>query len=265
MEFVDIGVNLTSKRFDRDRDQVLERARQAGVTRMVLTGTSVASSIEALGFARDRDGLFATCGCHPHEASDFGHNDITAIETLAREDRMVAIGECGLDFNRNFSPPEIQIAVFDQHLQLASRLQLPLFIHERDAAQTMVSMLRDNQQALPNAVIHCFTGSLDELEIYVAMGLYIGITGWICDERRGLHLREAVRRIPLDRLLLETDAPWLTPRDLKPKPKDGRNEPAFLPHIAQEIANCRGETLTELAAATTANARTFFGLDEARS
>jgi TatD DNase family protein len=172
---------------------------------------------------------------------------------------VVAIGETGLDFNRNFSPPDRQIVSFEQHLELACRLKMPLFLHERDAHSTQLEILKPWESRV-TGVIHCFTGSLTALTNYLDMGFYVGITGWVCDERRGADLQSIIRHIPLDRLLVETDAPYLLPRTLRPRPKDGRNEPAFLPEVVQGIAAHTAYSYEEIARATTENAATLFGL-----
>ena len=173
---------------------------------------------------------------------------------------MVAIGECGLDFNRNYSPHPDQEKWFISQIELALELGRPLFLHSRDAHPRFAQILRHHR--VTRAVAHCFTGEKEELHAYLDLGLYIGITGWICDERRGTHLLQLVRDIPADRLLLETDSPYLTPRDMRPQPKSRRNEPAFLPHIARTVARALGRPLEEVAAQTTRNARTLFGIRE---
>ncbi len=260
LQFIDIGVNLTSKRFDKDREQVLERALANGVEAIIITGTNARESKQALTLAQQYEHCYATAGCHPHDAERMSPDDFESIKALHKESKVVAVGECGLDFNRNFSTPESQIRVFKQQLEMACDLQKPLFLHERDASDTMLELLQEYQGELPSAVIHCFTGSEQALEQYLEFGLYIGVTGWICDERRGQELAGMVHRIPDNRLMLETDAPWLTPRDLRPKPKDGRNEPMLLPHIAQKVADCRQQSIEHLAEITYKNAQTFFNL-----
>ncbi len=256
---IDIGLNLGNKRFAKDRDAVVDAALAAGVEAMVLTGTSEAESDLALELARARPGvLYATAGVHPHDAKSCGPDTIAHLRALAAAPEVVAVGECGLDYNRDFSPRPVQDRWFEAQIELACELGLPLFLHERDAHERFCALLEPHRERLPAAVIHCFTGTRAELERYLALDLHVGITGWICDERRGLHLRELVPLIPLERLMLETDAPYLTPRDLRPKPR--RNEPRFLPHILRAVATCRGMEPDALAAATTRTARGFFGI-----
>lgn len=257
MELVDIGINLGHRSFAADRAAVVARAVAAGVTRMVVTGTSVAASRAALELARAHPGrLWATAGVHPHDAGRCDAGTLVALRELAAAPEVVAIGECGLDFNRDFSPRPAQEDWFKRQVELAIALEMPLFLHERDAADRFLAVLDACGPAPERVIVHCFTGDAATLREYVRRGYYVGITGWICDERRGQHLRTLVREIPKDRLLLETDAPFLAPRDVRPRVE--RNEPRLLPHIAGVVAACRGEPLAELAAATTANALRVF-------
>ena len=262
MQLVDIGANLTHSSFREDVDAVVERARQAGVGEIIFTGTSVEESRAAAALA-ERFGFHSTVGVHPHHARDNGPATIPALRELAKHPRVVAIGECGLDFNRNYSPHPDQEKWFVAQVELGIELRKPLFLHSRDAFPRFSQIISSLKPE--TAVAHCFTGSGEELRAYLDLGLYIGITGWICDERRGAHLLELVREIPRERLLLETDAPYLTPRDLHPQPKARRNEPAFLPHIARTVARALNRPVEEIAAETTSNARRLFGLNEPRT
>ena len=260
---IDIGVNLTSSQFDKDREAVLERAHAAGVTGLILTGTSLTESRAVAELAAERPGFcYATAGVHPHDAKTFDDTTLNELRELATQPQVVAIGECGLDFNRDFSPRPRQEAAFEAQLALAAELQLPVFMHCRDAHERFMAILSPWRDRLPAAVLHCFTGTEDELNDCLALDLHIGITGWICDERRGRELQRLVSLIPPERLMMETDSPYLIPRDLSPRPASRRNEPAYLPHIAGRIAACRGEHTAELIAATTATSRRFFQLQE---
>ena len=252
---IDVGANLTHSSFRDDLEAVVARARGAGVSTLIVTGTSVEESREAAKIA-ERFDLHSTAGIHPHHAKDFSNTD--ELKSIAAHPRVVAIGECGLDFNRNYSPHPAQEDCFTAQIELGLSLQKPLFFHSRDAHPRFSQIVKSMK--VEKAVAHCFTGERDELRSYLDLGLYVGITGWICDERRGRHLLELVREIPRDRLLLETDAPYLTPRDMKPQPKARRNEPAFLPHILKTVARALGREPEEVAAETTRNARTLFGL-----
>ena len=262
MELVDIGANLSHDSFRHDLPQVLERARAAGVAQMIVTGASEIESQAAHDIASLHPGvLFATAGVHPHLAREWSDEAAAVIRELAQSPVVVAVGEAGLDFNRDFSPRPIQESVFAAQLEIAVELGMPVFMHERDAHDRFVAILGEYRTQLGPAVIHCFTGEAPELERYLELDLHVGITGWICDERRGTHLRELVSRIPLERLMLETDSPYLLPRDLIPRPKGRRNEPMHLAHILETVAACRGIDLTELADATTRTVRAFFDLD----
>ncbi|MDF3011643.1 MAG: preprotein translocase subunit TatD [Burkholderiales bacterium] len=259
---IDIGANLTHASFRDDVAEVVARARQAGVESIIITGTTVGDSLHASMLA-DEHGLYATAGVHPHHARECDAHTIDRLKEAARHARVVAIGECGLDFNRNYSPHPDQEKWFVAQLELGMALGKPLFLHSRDAHPRFSEILRTFRPE--KAVAHCFTGEKDELHAYLELGLYIGITGWICDERRGTHLLKLVRDIPRERLLLETDSPYLVPRDLKPQPKARRNEPAFLPHILRAVARALGRPEEEIAAETTRNAKRFFDLDEPRA
>jgi len=258
---VDIGINLTHGSFDGDREAVIERAARVGVAPLVVTGASMEGSAAAAQLARTFPGrLFATAGVHPHHARALCAQDEDAYRRVLGQAEVVAAGECGLDYYRNLSPREDQCRAFAWQLQWSAASNKPLFLHQRDAHQDFMAILREHRRCPIQGVAHCFTGGERELEDCLEAGLHIGITGWICDERRGLHLRELVARIPRGRLLLETDGPYLLPRDLQPVPPSRRNEPAFLPHIAARVAQCRGESLQECAAHTTAAARALFAL-----
>jgi TatD DNase family protein len=260
---VDIGLNLAHDSFDRDRETVVANAVAAGVHHMVITGSTLASTRAAIELVRtDPRRYRATAGIHPHHAREFADSDVPALRELLLAPEVGAAGECGLDYFRNFSTHADQERVFRLQLQLAADTGKPVFLHQRDGHDAFISILRDYLPRLSGGVAHCFTGDERELRGCLDMGLSIGITGWICDERRGGHLRELVRLIPLDRLMIETDAPYLLPRDLDPKPAHRRNEPKFLPHILRSIAACRGEQADAVAAATTANALRFFGFQD---
>jgi TatD DNase family protein len=262
---IDIGANLGNKAFREDLDAVLARAHDAGVEAIVATGTSVAGSQRAWEIAERRrersPRLFATAGIHPHDASHYGPDAHVALRELCARPEVVAVGECGLDFDRNFSPRDAQLRGFEAQLELAAELAMPVFLHERAAHADFAAILEKYRARIPRAVVHCFTGSGEELARYLDLDLHVGITGWICDERRGTHLRELVGRIPKDRLMIETDAPFILPRDLRPKPRSNRNEPALLAHVLRTVAAARGESADELARTTTETARGFFALD----
>jgi TatD DNase family protein len=278
MGFIDIGVNLMHQAFDRDREGVLQAAGDAGVSGVVITGGSEQGSRDAARYAVEYNAahpggpvrLYATAGVHPHGAAAWGPGTGEALRNLAGgigpgKERIVrAIGECGLDYNRDFSPRDIQRKRFEEQIALAVDLKLPLFLHERDAFSDFSAILENSRSGISAMVAHCFTGTERELARYLDLGCYIGLTGWICDERRGGHLAGLVGKIPPDRLLIETDAPYLIPRDLPKKPaRSGRNEPRYLPHIAAVIAGHLRRPVEELAVQWEENTRRFFGLEGA--
>jgi len=261
MNLIDIGVNFTNRKFAKDLPQVIECAKQAGVGKMVVTGTSVHGSKRAAEIAdRYPNVLFSTAGVHPHDAKDCDTKTIETLGNLANKKQVVAIGECGLDYNRDFSPREVQRKWFAAQVELACKLQMPLFLHEREAHEDFVDILEDYAEDLPKAVVHCFTGTAHELERYLQMDFYIGLTGWISDERRGKHLWKIVDKIPLNRLMLETDSPFLLPRNMNSRPKNGRNEPSFLSFVARSVAKSFRKTEEEIALASTATAEEFFAI-----
>ena len=261
MHLIDIGANLGHESFRPDFDAVLERARAHGVAEIVVTGASAGGSRAARELARAHPGsLHATAGVHPHHAHEYDDATDALLRELARLPEVKAVGETGLDYFRDFSPRPAQRAAFERQLAIAIDSGKPLFLHQRDAHADFIACMDAVRGRIGPAVVHCFTGERAELEDYLARDFHIGITGWICDERRGAHLRELVGLIPADRLLIETDAPYLLPRDLVPRPAHRRNEPMYLAHVCAAVAAARGEPVEQTAALTTANARRFFGL-----
>jgi TatD DNase family protein len=228
---------------------------------MIVTGASREHSPLALDLARQHPGtLFATAGVHPHHAIEYTAECDAELRALLAHAEVVAVGECGLDYFRDLSPRPAQRRAFERQLQIAVDTGKPLFLHQRDAHADFMALMKNFEGRIGPAVVHCFTGSDAELDDYLAAGWHVGITGWLCDERRGLHLRELVRRIPADRLMIETDAPYLLPRTVRPQPSHRRNEPMYLAHIVEELARDRGEDVAVTAAATCATAQTFFRL-----
>eukprot|EP00004_Rigifila_ramosa_P017324 TRINITY_DN4205_c0_g1_i2.p1 TRINITY_DN4205_c0_g1~~TRINITY_DN4205_c0_g1_i2.p1 ORF type:complete len:304 (-),score=52.53 TRINITY_DN4205_c0_g1_i2:24-935(-) len=262
---VDIGANMLHSRLS-DSESLLRRCVEANVTTVLITGTSIRDSQGAQRFLRGPGSakppgvaLFATAGVHPHTAKTFNAASLGILKTLMQDPLFVAVGECGLDFDRDFSPRDVQEAVFRSHIELAVALQKPMFLHERNAHQRFLSIWREFAHP-PQAVVHCFTGNAEELQTYLDMGFYIGLTGFICDDRRAAHLLPHLSKIPLDRLMIETDAPFMLPKNMPGAASLSRNEPAFLPHVAERLARARGISVEELCAATTATARRFFRL-----
>lgn len=261
MTMIDIGANLAHESFDDDRHAVLERAAEAGVTRCIVTGSDLSSNRAAIDLAGAHPGrCFATAGLHPHHASDWNEELATLMGESAAAGYIVAIGETGLDYFRDISPRDVQQRVFAEQLAIAAEHDMPVFLHQRDAHADFIAILREHLPQLPRAVVHCFTDGRDVLADYLAEDLYVGVTGWICDERRGADLYEAAADIPDDRVMIETDCPYLMPRTIRPRPKTRRNEPANLPWVRDSVAAARGVAPEHVAQLTTANAERFFAL-----
>ena len=261
-KYIDIGVNLTGSSFKKDIPQVIERAQYAGVSQMVVTGTDSKHSEHAIRLAEQYGSVcYATVGLHPHHASDYSSSLDSELREMLGHESVVAVGECGLDFNRNFSTRQEQVRAFEAQLEMAIDLQKPVFLHQRDAHEDFVAMIKSCRSDLGKLVAHCFTGSIEQVNDFVILDMYIGVTGWICDERRAESLQQAVKHIPLDRIMLETDAPYLLPRDMLKKPVEkNRNEPCYLPHIARAVANYMDIEEERLTAAAYDNSREFFKL-----
>ena len=258
MFLIDIGVNLMNPTFNKDRQSVIEAAQKAGVKKLLITSIDIENSITVAAFAKDNSCYKATAGMHPHYARNWNKEAAVQLRELLPLDAVVAVGECGLDYNRNYSPPLDQRLCFEEQLALAQEFQKPVFLHERDAFDDFYSILKQYRSRLPGAVVHCFTGTASQLDAYLALDCYIGITGWVCDERRGSGLIPLIKQIPADRLLLETDAPYMFPRNIPYHVKKGRNEPAFLIYIANFIAEITGKEPEQIAEETSANSERLF-------
>lgn len=256
--FIDIGINLTNKQFHNEKEEIINRALDNGVEQMILTGTSVRGSKESAAIAEDYpEILFSTAGIHPHDAKFFTNESIDELRKLLKQDHVVSVGECGLDFDRDFSPRPVQEKCYRAQLELSIEVNKPLFLHERSAFKRFNEITEEYISKLPNAVVHCFTGTLHEAKIYLDKGFYLGFTGAVSDQNRFKHLEEVVKYIPLDRMMIETDAPFMLPKNM-PKMPNRRNEPGFLPYVAQTIANLKKLSISEVANETTKVARNFF-------
>jgi len=261
MSWCDIGVNFTDKRLSFE--PVFERALAADVKQIIITGTSLKKSQQTIHLAQQYPNhLSTTVGVHPHDASQFNVETINNLKALAQSNHVVAIGECGLDFNRNLSTPDEQLFAFEQQLKLASELGLPVFLHERDAFEAQIELLKKYRKALKGGVVHCFTGNIEQMERYLDLDLYIGITGWVCDLKRGEALRDAIKSLPINRILLETDAPYLRPKGLANNRKvdNGNNEPAYLPFVAAEVAYLMATDIKTLQLASQENTQALFNI-----
>lgn len=257
---IDICCNLTHPALNSQLTDILERARQAGVRTMIIPGSDVEDSAAALKLVTQyTNSLWACVGVHPHHATQWDDSSYDTLKRLATNFKVLAIGETGLDYYRNLSTPKTQQFVFEKQIELAIDTGLPLFMHQRDAHEDFINILRPYRKHITNAVVHCFTGNRTMLEDYLDIDLYIGITGWICDERRAKDLRNAITAIPEHRLMLETDAPYLIPRSLGKRFYSKPNEPSFLPHIALHIAQRRNVEINDLISQTVNNSCNFYG------
>ncbi|MBC8227619.1 MAG: TatD family hydrolase [Gammaproteobacteria bacterium] len=260
IEFIDIGANLTHESFDQDREQVLENAIAAGLYKIIITATSVDETNRAIECTDINPSLlWATAGVHPHNAKNTSDNFIEELEKLSMHNKVIAIGECGLDYCRNFSTTEKQRAVFEKQIKLSLKTGLPLFLHQRDAHEDFITMLKEQSVDEIKGVTHCFTGDKGQLRDHLDLGLYIGITGWVCDPRRNQDLLESIKYLPMDRLLIETDAPYLMPKELEKKLKTRRNEPKYIREIAEFISNQKGIEVEDLANIAKNNTENLFG------
>ena len=259
-QFFDIGANLTHESFQKDLDKVLNESNQAGVKRLSITGSCLEDSIIASEIADQYSQMcVSTAGIHPHNAKEYSPEMFKEIKDLLTKEQVKCIGETGLDFNRNFSSPDDQQKSFEAHLELSIDINKPLFLHERDAHEKFVEIILPYINLIPKGVVHCFTGDEGALLKYIEMGFFIGITGWLCDERRGKHLEELIPLIPLEKLLIETDSPYLLPRDMG-LDNSTRNEPKYLKHIAKKVASHRNESEELVLSAIYMNSLDFFDI-----
>lgn len=255
----DICVNLHSEQFRSDPQGVLDRAFESGLSGISLTGSCLDSSHMAIEYAEgNSDQLCATVGIHPHSAKDFTEKMWSKMQEMARKPIVRAVGECGLDYFRNLSTPSQQRQCFERHIALAMTLNKPLFLHQRDGFEAFIEILDHHAPHVP-VLVHCFTDGLHELEAYLERGYFIGITGWIADTRRNQSLLEAIPHLPLERLMIETDAPWLTPRNIPKFRKVRTNEPQYLSYVVSAISEHTGHSVHDIIEHSTTNARRFFG------
>jgi TatD DNase family protein len=258
---IDIGLNLTSNRF-KNKEKILEDAKLAGIVAVILTGSCPSGSeksIELVNKMDDKYGIkiYSTVGIHPHEATLCTPSAMIRLENMASNEKVVAIGETGLDFNRNFSPQYRQIESFQRHIELAIKLNKPMFLHERDAHEKFMEVLEPYKDKI-KCVVHCFTGDKNELKAYIDAGFYIGITGWLCDEKRNENLITAIKTNKdelLNKLMIETDAPYLNPLDPKVL-----NEPKLLPHILTKLSEVLEIDKKELGKIILENTQKFFSI-----
>ncbi len=257
-EYYDIGLNLFCRQFP-DPEKIISDAAAQGVA-CILTGTDPKENRQIDLFTKSHDKVWGTAGIHPHNADRTKKQDFELIEKLITSNsRIVAVGECGLDYDRMFSARENQIRCLEQHIVLAEKLGKPLFLHERSAADDFYRRFRDRRELCGRSVVHCFTGDIKTLEKYLDLGFNIGITGWICDDRRAGDLRKAVSILPLDRVMIETDAPYLTPRNVKGLGRT--NLPQNVRYVAETLAKYMKAETAELVQAARENTERVFGLE----
>jgi TatD DNase family protein len=257
-QLFDIACNFTHESFNKDLDDVFSTASEAGVNKFLVVSAELNDQVLINKIVRKNNNCYFTTGVHPHHAKTFNKNSISTMRDLIVKNNPHAIGEMGLDFFRNISSYDEQIYAFEEQIKLAIEFNKPLFLHQRDSHESFIKLINKYSNDINKAVVHCFTGTQNQLEDYLNNDFYIGLTGWICDERRNKDLRASIKNIPLNRLMIETDSPYLIPRNLSPKPKNNRNEPKNLKHIAQEIADLREESLETICKSTFKNSINFF-------
>lgn len=257
MKYIDIGCNLFCRQFEDKESLIVKNAEDKDV-HMIITGSSITSSQRACAYVLNRTGIWSTAGVHPHDAKSCDDNTISILEHLITNNpNIVAVGECGLDYDRMYSPKEVQLQRFQEQVELAHKLNKPLFLHEREAFEDMADIL--SKQNDLHAVVHCFTGSREQAKKYLALGCYIGVTGWICDDRRNQDVLDALEIIPIEKLMVETDAPYLLPRKIKGLKNP--NVPENITYVVDKIAAVKGVDPEEVRKITLENTIQFFGLN----
>ena len=258
-ELFDIACNFSSNRYDNDLHEVIKNAKNNNVTKFLVVSASIndVDKIYSI-YQKYKSDCFFFIFTHPHHANEINSDSIKKMRILVQDLKPSSIGETGLDFFRNLSTLEEQIFAFEEQIKLSIEFNKPLFLHQRDAHNEFIKIIMKYKNDINKAVVHCFTGTQKQLDTYLNLGFCIGLTGWICDERRNVELRKSIKNIPVDRLMIETDSPYLIPRNLIIKPKNNRNEPSYLPHIAKEIADIINIDLSKLIDITYKNSISFF-------
>jgi len=237
-EIADIACNFTSERFDKDLDKVIDTAITNKITKFGLICSRLSDLDKILKiYEQYSKNMFFTIGAHPHHANEINDEYLKKLKVAVTNNNPHAIGETGLDFFRNLSTYEEQIYAFEEQIKIAIDANKPLFLHQRDSHDDFIKILRKYSSDINKAVVHCFTGTQEQLDDYLELDCFIGVTGWICDEKRNVELRKTIKNIPLSKLMVETDCPYLIPKDLPDKPKNNRNEPSNLNHIVREISS----------------------------
>lgn len=255
MELFDSHCHMIDHKFDTDRDDAIARMLEKGVTRYAEIGTDMESSRQVADFAACHKGCYAVVGIHPHEAKTMKDGDLDLLAAWLKEEKVVALGEIGLDYYYDFSPREVQIDVCEKQMELAWQLNVPVAYHVRDAHQDMLDLMKRHKDKLSGGIIHCFSGSWEIAKEYLKLGYYISFAGPVTF-KKAPKLQEAALNVPRERLLVETDSPYLAPEPVRGR----RNEPGNVYYVAEKIASLRGESLEELAAYTTKNAMDVYGI-----
>ena len=257
--FIDIACNFTHESFKHNLEEVIKNAEREDVEKFVLLCASL-TDLDPIKLIQNKapEKYFISAGIHPHHATEIVEINYDNLLKKLKSINPHAIGETGLDYFRNISPPDIQKKSFRMHIEIAKELSLPLYLHQRDAHSDFIRIIKERKNNFPKFVVHCFTGTQKELDDYLELGAYIGLTGWICDAKRNIDLRKSIKNIPIEKMMIETDSPYLIPKNLINKPKKNINEPKYLPHIANEICELTGYELEELKLATSNNAINFF-------
>ena len=260
-EIADIACNFTSERFDKDLDKVIDTAITNKITKFGLICSRLSDLNKLLKiYDQYSKNMFFTIGTHPHHANEINHDYLKKLIDAVKKNNPHAIGETGLDFFRNLSTYEEQIFAFEEQIKIAIDMNKPLFLHQRDSHDDFIKILRKYSSDINKAVVHCFTGTQQQLDDYLELDCYIGVTGWICDAKRNVELRKTIKNIPLERLVIETDCPYLIPKNLPDKPKNNRNEPSNLNHIVNEITKLMDIDKDILRKQTFRNTKSFFDI-----
>ena len=258
-EIADIACNFTSDRFDNDLDEVINQAIVNNITKFGLICSRLSDIDKLLEiYNRYSKDMFFTIGVHPHHANEINEEYLKKLKEVINNNNPHAIGETGLDFFRNLSTYEEQIFAFEEQIKIAIDTNKPLFLHQRDSHDDFIKILRKYSSDINKSVVHCFTGTKEQLNDYLELDCYIGVTGWICDEKRNIELRKTIKNIPLERLMIETDCPYLIPKNLEEKPKNNRNEPTYLNHIANEVATLMKKDINDIREKTYKTSLSFF-------
>ena len=258
-EIADIACNFTSDRFDNDLDEVINQAIVNNITKFGLICSRLSDIDKLLEiYNRYSKDMFFTIGVHPHHANEINEEYLKKLKEVINNNNPHAIGETGLDFFRNLSTYEEQIFAFEEQIKIAIDTNKPLFLHQRDSHDDFIKILRKYSSDINKSVVHCFTGTKEQLNDYLELDCYIGVTGWICDAKRNVELRKTIKNIPLERLMIETDCPYLIPKNLDEKPKNNRNEPTYLNHIANEVAALMKKDINDIREKTYKTSLSFF-------